>query len=617
MRVYLPLVLAASLVFSASCAHPGRRTLSRGPASLGSLKQESNVSEKEPGPHPLVDPQDAQRPKPETVEEKLWELSSTSRVTPLCDTSLWPLEFRFADYSLTDRGIVVQDGGWSSQQRELYTGFLCKMFPVLQEVYGSPFVKYPVTLVKDARYASSNVFVIRDKTIRTDGVVWNPQLLTHELVHAFRGDWTLTKADNYSQYSPTLSGYEEGFAQAVSYEAMNRYIERWGTDLYVSRNFLWWPETEWNYDFKNDSSMVTEEFWSDLGGTRKYFERYEQAATVMAQLSVQIPDFYRRFNESYYARIRTNPKFRPTKDAIHSVIVSLVTHPALAQALPGWFSKQNILQCKTVFGKKVWSITVPSSLAEPIHHLYFVETFPNGSEWAYRLDGGDYLYHRLNSSTGTIGVNRSWSSSPWVRDLAITMENPSGGMGGRRVLLHNRDVEIPPSVLLPVRQPSESGLYSLGGFFRNPHYSPSPQFGFSYDTTQVSASDQFPVLLGFTAAQWSEGRVFGGVSGLKSGSGRVTITHSSQPTLSVNAEIVRGAFSVVGPSQWFTTVRNGAFAVMKHGTMTFRFQDYFGGATHLEQRFVGYGTQGGKHQFLFQLPPAPPTPRKAPATRAE
>jgi hypothetical protein len=188
-------------------------------------------------------------------------------------------------------------------------------------------------------------------------------------------------------------------------------------------------------------------------------------------------------------------------------------------------------------------------------------------------------------------------------------------MGGRRVLLHNRDVEIPPSVLLPVRQPSESGLYSLGGFFRNPHYSPSPQFGFSYDATQVSASDQFPVLLGFTAAQWSEGRVFGGVSGLKSGSGRVTITHSSQPTLSVSAEIVRGAFNLVGPSQWFTTVRNGAFAVMKHGTMTFRFQDYFGGATHLEQRFVGYGTQGGKHQFLFQLPPAPP--RKAPATRAE
>ncbi len=596
-----------------ACAHPIQRSPQRGLASV-SDHTEKDQTEKDQSPRPVIIPADARLPKAESMESKLTALSQLAP-QEFCDLASLPLEVRFADYSLDSEGLVVQDGGWSQQQRDLFTGFLCKMLPVLEEVYGPPYVKYAVTLLRDARYTASNVFIIPDKTIRTDGAIWNPQLITHEFAHAFRGDWTLTKGGGYYQYSPELSGYEEGFAQAISYEAMNRYIERWGLDLYVNRNFLWAPESEWNYDFKNDGSMVTQDFWTDLGATRILFERYEQSAALMVQLSVQISDFYRRFNATYYSRIRSDPDYLPTKERIDALIRELAPSAQLSQSLPGWLSKQNIIQCKIVPGKKIWSLGVQSTLSEPLQKIYFVETFPNGSEWYYRLETRDYLYHRLNGTSGTVGVERSWSVLPWVRDQAITMDNPGFTIGGKMVLLHSRDATIPPSVLLPIRQPSESGLYVLRAQFMNPHYSPAPAYGFTYDQKQTQVLTDFPILLGFTEAQWSSGRIFGGVQGLKSGRGRVSITHSSQPGLTVSAEIQRGAFTLAGPAQWFTTVRNGAFAVMRPGTLTFRFQDYVGGATFMEQRFVSYGIQGGKHQFLFQAPVPPP--RKAPATRAD
>jgi hypothetical protein len=78
-----------------------------------------------------------------------------------------------------------------------------------------------------------------------------------------------------------LSGFEEGFAQGVSYEAMNKYIEIYGFDEYVNRNVLWTPDTAWDYDYKNDNSMITEDFWSEevvlanfTKGTSKQLQQY-------------------------------------------------------------------------------------------------------------------------------------------------------------------------------------------------------------------------------------------------------------------------------------------------------------------------------------------------------
>jgi hypothetical protein len=87
---------------------------------------------------------------------------------------------------------------------------------------GDPFQRWPVTLVLDLRYASSWIFFPSLLEIHSGGG-WNPRLLTHEFLHAFRGQRGLTMDASWS-YVPTLSGFEEGFAEGVAYLAMNEYV---------------------------------------------------------------------------------------------------------------------------------------------------------------------------------------------------------------------------------------------------------------------------------------------------------------------------------------------------------------------------------------------------------
>lgn len=560
-------------------------------------------------PRSLVYPSDARAPQSERIA--LNPITAGYARRGGCNPADLALSIRFSDYTIDQNGAVQRDGGWTASERELFSGFLCNMMPIIESLYGAPFESYTLTLVRDLYNTSSSVFVPRERSIHTLPS-WNPQLLTHELVHAFRGDWALTTANNSSRYSPKLSGYEEGFAQAVSYEAMNLYLDTFGADQFVGQrwNRVWAPESEWNYDFKNDSSMVTEDFWSDVGGTRKYFERYEQAAAAMQQLAIKIPSFYQRFNQAYYQAIRSTPGYLPTKERIDSIIQSLTD-----EAVADWISKQNILQCRVNTGKKIWLTAAPGNPLEPLQKIHFIETFPAGSEWYYTVPGQGYLLHRLNGSAGSLDLVRSWDRSTVVANQNVLMRgdprwqtadpvcylNCSYGFGAEQLLFHNQNIAFPPNLLLPIHQPTESGLYELNISYRNPHYRNPALFGIGYDAVQTEEHDTFPQILGLSSAEWANNKIFGGITGLPDGTGSVTISKADQPSASVTVPIQRGIFQTAGSSEWFTTIRNGAFIVSRPGTLIFEIRDSSGN-TIREERHIGYGAFDGKHQFLFKFP---------------
>lgn len=564
---------------------------------------------KGPVPRALTYPSDARMPRSERIPIKRSGSRYLQRTS--CSPDNLALRIRFSDYTIDRNGSQQRDGGWTPQEREVYTGFLCKMIPIIEQLYGPPFENYPLTLVRDLYNTSSSVFVPRERAIYTSPS-WNPQLLTHELVHAFRGDWHLTTSDNYWRYSPKLSGYEEGFAQAVSYDAMNLYLDTWGADQYLGQswNRVWVPESSWNYDFKNDSSMITEDFWSDLGGTRKYHERYEQAAAAIQQLSVRIPDFYRRFNQAYYDQIRRSSNFRPTKEIIDTIIQSLA-----GDEIGRWLARQKILECRVVQGKKVWITNTPTQFAEPFLKIHFVETFPNGYDWYHSVPARGYLYHRLNRVTGSLEIRNPWDLSLALGAQLIAMRdqpqwsgsqpacgiNCAAGFGSEQVLLHTRDTQFPPSAVLPIRQPVNAGLYELSISYRNPHLQNPPQYGIAYDAFQTTGEDRFYQLLGLTAADWRDNNILGGVLGLPGGSGTITISREDSPAESITVPVIRGAFRTPGHPTWFGVIRNGAFQVNRPGIINFMITADNGRAI-TERRFVGYGNFGGKHKFLFNFP---------------
>jgi hypothetical protein len=561
-------------------------------------------------PRSLEYPRDALKPLSETIEQRIREYGYLTRST--CDPSDLSLRIEFSDYTIDRDGTQQSDGGWTSIEREVFSGFLCRMLPILDELYGPPFERYTLTLVRDLYNTLSSVFIPRTRSILLNPR-WNPQLLTHELIHAFRGDWTLTTASNYWRYDPKLSGFEEGFAQAASYEAMNQYIDTYGADLYVSGswNRVWLSETSWAYDFFNDSSMITEDFWSDGGGTRKVYERYEQAAAAIRMLAIQIPDFYRRFNEAYYREIRQSSDFLPSKTRIENLIQSLTGRP-----LSSWFSKQKILSARKLPGKKVWMSMAPSPWVEPLLQIHFLETFPSGSEWAHNVGGQGYLLHRLNRHVGALSIRGAWNQSPFLLNQSIQMRddprwgavepvcylNCAHGIGAEQILLHQHSVSIPPTHLLPIRQPSSPGLYELSFSYRNPHFSPQPAYGISYDALSPATTENFTRLLGVSRNDWNQNRIFGGVLGLASGTGSVFISHSEFPQHLVSAPIVRGVFQTSGHSSWRRVIRSGAATVAVPGVLSFRILDSRG-RSFTEERVIDYGFEAGKQKILLQFPP--------------
>ncbi|NDC37879.1 MAG: hypothetical protein EBZ48_07475 [Proteobacteria bacterium] len=560
---------------------------------------------------PIVYPDDARMPRAERIRPRTAPAFMGYAMRRGCDLSSFALNISFADYSIDPTGVTRQDGGWTAAERELISGFLCNMLPIIEELYGAPFAPYRLTLIRDLYNTSSSMFAPRERAIYT-GPNWNPQLLTHELVHAFRGDWTLTTANNYSRYSPKLSGYEEGFAQAVSYDAMNQYLDIYGADQYLGQrwNRLWTPESEWNYDFKNDSSMITEDFWSDVGGTRKYFERYEQAAAAIQKLATRIPDFYRRFNDAYYREVRSNPGYLPTKERIDTLIASLAD-PEVTR----WLAEQKVLECRTTLGKKIWTTSAPSNPVEPLLKVHFVETFPSGYEWYYTVPNQGYLLHRLNGVSGTLSIMDSWSGDAIGGNQSIVMKNDprwdssapicylncTYGFGAEQLLLLNRNITLPPGPVSAVRQPSLPGLYELLLSYRNPHFRSSPLYGISYDSTQPDQRESLPQILGLSSAEFAAHQIFGGVLGLPGGVGTVTIRREDSPSLSITVPIERGLFKTPGDPSWFTTARDGSSVISRPGTLSFEISDT-NGTVVSEQRQIRFGNFGGKHQFLFKMP---------------
>jgi hypothetical protein len=554
-------------------------------------------------------------------------------------TRRMPLDVYFADHTIGEDGQVIPGStGWTPAERSRFSRFLSRMLPILKDLYGSPFRRWSITLVKNLGYSGSWIFVPSVLEIHSDGA-WNPRLLAHEFIHAFRGQRTVTSDAGWN-YSPTLSGFEEGFAEGLAYVAMNTYVARYCaqgdcSEADVPSYSFWYSWLESVYDFANDSSLTCEHFWSDSGGTLKYYERYLMAAAAVMRLETASPRFSRRFNEEYYARIRADDSYRPSREAVIAIIETVA--PVLeGMKAREWVERQRIFDSRTPYGKRDWTTnyTPYNSVHEDrIKALYFLETFPHGSEWAQLIPDcplvpggqGPWLYYRLHGTEGEVSL-RPDSSGGLVQTYGVWMQNePSldyrvrgcndvlGAFGAAELHLV-RNLADCDAIWVPeltcIEQPAEFGLYRLDTLWQNPQHgrrAGPPAYAMPYDAGQATVSSTQRVLAGRMPTDYDplRHRFTGGVAGASSG--RITLTHSARPGV-VTARVSNGAFHAevptcetwpadescwIGPySPWSSDL------VSVPGTLTLRFKGDDGSQLE-QQRTIVFGNSG-RHEFLLE-----------------
>lgn len=471
---------------------------------------------------------------------------------------------------------------WPPERAAALGAFLDRMLPVLRDLYGPPASAYTVRVVRDLRYAASAVFFSSADEIHAgDNVTY--QLLTHEFVHAWRRDRVLSSGSQW-QFDPTLSGFEEGFAQAVSYEAMTEFARRYPSfglsqQVYQSSN-------EWDYDFQNVPELRTRDFWSDSGGMLLYWTRYEMAAAAIAKIEREHPGFQRAFNAEYFRRLNLDPYLTASRDLVKDIVL------AVAPTIEGrpaaqWIDRQNIFDCADHAGKKVWLSTqhYPAPADYFIfNRIFFYETFPNGSDWASPNAAGGYDYYRLNGSSGAATLRASSGTVVWQTALRITpTENPPAfnGFGNENVNLTTQPTNLPwpggdssrfVTSLLPF------DLYRLN---------------IQLTSGATVASDSYRVI---GAPLRNAAGIFGGIVGANGGT--ISLNHRSHPA-EPPVPVVNGVFHAT-PS-WASQPHPETGSVdTDPGVVDVTYVDAVGN-TYTDARVIGYGSAHGNQAFLFDV----------------
>lgn len=206
-----------------------------------------------------------------------------------------------------------------------YRAFLQRVFPLFYVLLGPPAESFNVLFKYTGEEESFFMIVDDGRTFLTDGD-FIPRLITHELIHAWKGSYGITSDKNW-EYDDTLTAFEEATAEGMAFEIVHEYVRSYPNDpatlkLLDSKAYQYWSAYTTYYDsIKYNRWTRATDFWTHNGGQRP---RYSIVATTFQMLIQERPTFMPDFMEQYYKKIRENSTWRPNRNDIIDLWESLV-----------------------------------------------------------------------------------------------------------------------------------------------------------------------------------------------------------------------------------------------------------------------------------------------------
>ncbi len=208
---------------------------------------------------------------------------------------------------------------------EQYRRFLRRVFPILYEYLGPPAETFDV-LISDAGEDGGGFISTRDGRVLVTDATFLPRLIVHEFVHAWEGSYGINRNEAW-QYDTSLSGFAEGLAEGMAYEIIQEYVRSYPDDaatLQVLRDrpFQYWSPGTTYYDaIKNLRWTGGGDFWNPPSSADN---RYSISAATIQMMVRENPDFMKEFMALYHRRIQDDPDWRPNRDDLVDMWVTLV-----------------------------------------------------------------------------------------------------------------------------------------------------------------------------------------------------------------------------------------------------------------------------------------------------
>lgn len=263
----------------------------------------------------------------ESLIGRFWKYDSGDNlvgVTPNLTIDLCPVIFPQIGDPANSIGYAFSDN-FPSKPEAQYREFLRRVFPILYEYLGPPAETFNILI--DYRGEDSGYFIVIDggRTLVTDAD-FIPRLIVHELIHAWKGNFTITSDESWI-YDTSLSGFEEGMAEGMAFEIVHEYVRSYPNDpasiqLLEHRPTQYWAGATTYYDaIKNVNWTGAGDFWTHAGGQ---INRFSIAATTIQMMIRENKNFIKDFMHIYYETIREDRGWRPNRDDIISMWETLV-----------------------------------------------------------------------------------------------------------------------------------------------------------------------------------------------------------------------------------------------------------------------------------------------------
>ena len=190
--------------------------------------------------------------------------------------------------------------------------FINLAMPILLHELGTPPDSFIIEIRCQNRGVYANGFKI---SVNSDSP---PQSFIHEIGHAWKDGWKYSFMKSPGAMRRYFRGFEEGFAEALTYIICNKFAEAYPTHplvknkIVTSRNAQTWRGKAYDFDLVfGEPSLQGGTFWSD-----KYTEyRYENSGGAFTVIANQRDGVLRDFLRVFYAESERNPSWDWTRNA--------------------------------------------------------------------------------------------------------------------------------------------------------------------------------------------------------------------------------------------------------------------------------------------------------------
>jgi hypothetical protein len=215
-------------------------------------------------------------------------------------------EFTESEYTKNRQGTSNLD------KLKLDREFLNLAMPILLDELGVPPDSFiiKISCLNRGVYANGTRISVNDDS--------PPQSFIHEIGHAWKYGWKYSFMKSPGVMRRYFRGFEEGFAEALVYIALNKFAEAYPTHSLVkekivtSRNAQTWRGKVYDFDVAlGEPALQGGTFWSD-----KFTEyRYENSSGVFTILANQREGVLKDLLRAFYVEAETNPTWDWTRNS--------------------------------------------------------------------------------------------------------------------------------------------------------------------------------------------------------------------------------------------------------------------------------------------------------------